>query len=278
MHHRCGRRGRIRGERARGARFKAEQRLLGRVSVRTTKEGAVWTIAIDRSAVRNAVDAPTAQALADAFRAFEADDAARVAVLAGEGGTFCAGADLQALARGRGNRVEPEGDAPMGPSRMELTKPAIAALDGHAVGGGMELALLCDLRVMEEDAVLGFLNRRWGVPLVDGGAVRLPRLIGLSRALDLILTGREVRAAEAERIGLVHRVVPRGYARRVALEMARDIARHPWTALKNDRLSAYASLSLPFDAAMRREFELGREALAEDARAGAERFVHRRRM
>lgn len=246
------------------------------MGVHTSKEGAVWTIAIARPEKRNAVDLGTAQALADAFRAFEEDDVARVAVLAGEGGTFCAGADLGAIAEGRPNRVEPDGDGPMGTSRMRLSKPTLAAIDGHAVGGGMELALWCDLRVMEEDAVLGFLNRRWGVPLIDGGTVRLPRLIGLSRALDLILTGREVRAAEAERIGLVHRVVPRGYARRVALEMARGIASAPWNALANDRLAAIEGAELPFDEAMRNEFERGRAAMAEDARAGAARFTRRR--
>lgn len=246
------------------------------MSVKTTRDGAVWTIAIDRPAVRNAVDAPTARALADAFRAFEADPSTRVAVLAGEGGTFCAGADLQAIAGGEPNRAEASGDAPMGPSRMVLSKPTLAAIDGHAVGGGMELALWCDLRVMEEDAVLGFLNRRWGVPLVDGGTVRLPRLIGLSRALDLVLTGRELRAAEAERIGLVHRVVAKGYARRIAIELAHQIAASPWAALSGDRLSTHESMEMPFALAMRNEFERGREALEKDARAGAARFVARK--
>ena len=188
------------------------------MSVRVEKRGAVTVVRIDRPAVRNAVDRPTAQALAEAFRAFDEDASASVAVLAGEGGTFCAGADLKAVAEGRGNRVEPEGDGPLGPTRMRLSKPVIAAIDGHAVAGGLELALWCDLRVAEEDATLGVFCRRFGVPLIDGGTVRLPRLIGLSRALDLILTGRAVGAAEALAMGLVNRVVPKGLALEVADE------------------------------------------------------------
>lgn len=245
------------------------------MSVRVAKEEAVWTVSIDRPAVKNAVDRATATALADAFRAFEADDAARIAILAGEGGTFCAGADLKAIAAGEGNRTEPDGDGPMGPTRMHLTKPTIAAIDGHAVGGGMELALWCDLRVMEEDAVMGFLNRRWGVPLVDGGAVRLPRLIGLSRALDLILTGREVRAQEALAIGLVHRVVPQGFGRRVAAELARSLAQVPWHALRGDRMSAIGSAGMPVDEALAFEFARGQAALAADTQKGARAFARR---
>src|SRR5205823_9348313 len=176
-------------------------------TVRVERAGPVPTVVLDRPESRNAVDRETAAALADAFRAFEADVDARVAVLWGAGGTFCAGADLKAIGSGRGNRLESEGDGPMGPSRMLLSKPTIAAVAGYAVAGGLELALWCDLRVLEEDAVLGVFCRRWGVPLVDGGTVRLPRLIGLSRALDLILTGRPVDAREAERIGLANRVV-----------------------------------------------------------------------
>lgn len=245
------------------------------MSVRVTKEPAVWTIAIDRARVKNAVDRATAAALADAFRAFEADPRARVAVLAGEGGTFCAGADLKAIAKGEGNRVEPDGDGPMGPTRLTLSKPTIAAIDGHAVGGGMELALWCDLRVMEEDATMGFLNRRWGVPLIDGGSVRLPRLIGLSRALDIILTGREVTAEEAERIGLVHRVAPRGYARRLALDMARMLAAHPQAALRGDRASAHEQVGLGLRDAIANELARGRPALAQETADGAKRFVSR---
>ncbi|MGB2710880.1 MAG: crotonase/enoyl-CoA hydratase family protein, partial [Conexibacter sp.] len=176
--------------------------------VAVERSGPVTTVILDAPEVRNAVDRPTAEALADAFRAFDADDDAAVAVLWGAGGTFCAGADLKALARGEGNRVAPDGDAPMGPSRMLLSKPVIAAIAGHAVAGGLELALWCDLRVVEQDAVLGVFCRRWGVPLIDGGTVRLPRIVGLGRALDLILTGRPVGAEEALAIGLANRVVP----------------------------------------------------------------------
>ncbi|HEY7173873.1 MAG TPA: crotonase/enoyl-CoA hydratase family protein, partial [Micromonosporaceae bacterium] len=176
--------------------------------VRVERSGAIVTVVIDRPDVRNAVDRATALALADAFRAFDADDSAAVAVLWGAGGTFCSGADLKAFAGGDGNRVEPDGDGPMGPTRMTLSKPVIAAVAGHAVAGGLELACWCDLRVVEEDAVFGVFCRRWGVPLIDGGTVRLPRLIGMSRALDMILTGRPVGSAEAHAIGLANRVVP----------------------------------------------------------------------
>lgn len=245
------------------------------MSVVIIREEYVWLITIDRPQVKNAVDRETAVRLAEAFRSFEADPKARVAVLAGEGGTFCAGADLKAIAKGHGNRTEPTGDGPMGPTRMSLSKPTIAAIDGHAVGGGMELALWCDLRVMEEDAIMGFLNRRWGVPLIDGGTVRLPRLIGLSRALDIILTGREVGASEAERMGLVNRVVPHGTARRVALEMASMIAKAPWTALSSDRMAAIEGLSLDFTTAMQNEFERGREALGSDTLRGAANFLRK---
>src|SRR5215218_5960026 len=195
--------------------------------VHVERSGPVTTVVLDRPEARNAVDGPTAQALADAFRAFEADAGAAVAVLHGAGGTFCAGADLKAVGADRGNRLEPDGDGPMGPSRMALSKPVIAAVAGHAVAGGLELALWCDLRVVEEDAVLGVFCRRWGVPLVDGGTVRLPQIVGLGRALDLILTGRPVDAGEAHRIGLADRVVPRGEARAAAEALAADIARFP---------------------------------------------------
>lgn len=180
-----------------------------KATVRIERDGPVFTVIIGRPEARNAVDGPTAARLADAFRQFEADEDAAVAVLWGEGGTFCAGADLKAVGTGRGNRVLPDGDGPMGPTRMRLGKPVIAAVAGHAVAGGLELALWCDLRVVEEDAVFGVFCRRWGVPLVDGGTVRLPRLIGESRAMDLILTGRPVGAAEALDMGLANRIVPR---------------------------------------------------------------------
>ncbi|HEX6500898.1 MAG TPA: crotonase/enoyl-CoA hydratase family protein, partial [Micromonosporaceae bacterium] len=182
-------------------------------AVRVERSGPVVTVILDRPEVRNAVDRATAQALTDAFRAFDEDDAALVAVLWGAGGTFCSGADLRAIAAGQPNRVEPDGDGPMGPTRMTLGKPVIAAVSGYAVAGGLELALWCDLRVVEEDAVFGVFCRRWGVPLVDGGTVRLPRIVGLGRALDMILTGRPVDASEAYQMGLANRVVATGTAR-----------------------------------------------------------------
>jgi enoyl-CoA hydratase len=232
----------------------------------------VTTVILDRPDAKNAVDRDTAQALSDAFRAFDADDAARVGVLYGDRGTFCAGADLKALAAGRGNRVAPDGDGPMGPSRMLLGKPVIAAIAGHAVAGGLELALWCDLRVAEEDAVLGVFCRRFGVPLIDGGTIRLPRLIGLSRALDLILTGRAVRADEALAIGLVNRVVPRGQARAAAEALARELAELPQAALRADRTSAYLQHDLDLERALAQELALGSRALAE-AVQGAARFA-----
>ncbi len=232
---------------------------------------------LDRAGARNAVDRAMAQELADAFRAFERDDAARVAVLTGDHGTFCAGADLKAIAAGAGNRVEPGGDGPMGPTRLLLDKPVIAAIAGHAVAGGLELALWCDLRVVEEDAVLGVFCRRWGVPLVDGGTVRLPRLIGLSRALDLILTGRPVGAAEALQLGLANRVVPKGTARAAAEELARELAALPQLCLRGDRRSAIEQADLSFDEAMRNELRIGLRALGSEAVPGAARFSGRRR-
>lgn len=197
------------------------------MSVRIERQGYVTTVVLSRPAARNAVDGPTATELADAFREFEADETARVAVLWGEGGTFCAGADLKAIGTEYGNRVERDGDGPMGPTRLRLSKPVVAAVAGHAVAGGLELALWCDLRVAEEDAVFGVFCRRWGVPLIDGGTVRLPRLIGTSRAMDLILTGRAVPAAEAYEMGLANRLVPTGRARAEAEELAAAIADFP---------------------------------------------------
>lgn len=247
------------------------------------KQGPVWTVILQRPAQRNAVDRATAQALADAFRAFEADDCARVAVLWGAHGTFCAGADLKAFAAGAPNRLEaprpdlptqhPSQDAPMGPTRMLLHKPVIAAIAGHAVAGGLELALWCDLRIAEEGAVLGVFCRRFGVPLIDGGTVRLPRLIGLSHALDLILTGRPVPASEALAMGLVNRVVPPGEARRAAEELARQIAQFPQNCLRNDRLSAYEQADLSLFEALINEFRRGEDSLAHDALQGARHFA-----
>ena len=240
--------------------------------IRTEREGPVTIVIIDRAGARNAVDRPTAEALADAFRAFDADDTARVAVLHGDHGTFCAGADLKALAAGTPNRVERDGDGPMGPSRMLLSKPVIASIAGHAVAGGLELALWCDLRVAEETATLGVFCRRFGVPLIDGGTIRLPRLIGLSRALDLILTGRAVDAAEALAIGLVNRVVPQGHALARAKALAHELADLPQAAMRADRLSAYLCHDKDLDEALLVELELGSRALAE-AVQGASRFA-----
>jgi enoyl-CoA hydratase len=225
--------------------------------VLTEKKGPVTTVIINRPEVRNAVDRPTAEALARAFRAFEADQEARVAVLTGAGGCFCAGADLKAISKGLGNRIEEDGDGPMGPTRMRLSKPVIAAVAGYAVAGGLELAIWCDLRVVERDAVFGVFCRRWGVPLIDGGTVRLPRLIGLSRAMDMILTGRPVGAEEALAMGLANRVVDTGCCREEAERLAREIARFPWRCVLSDRQSAYDQLDLPFEEAMLREFRLG---------------------
>lgn len=231
--------------------------------VSTERDGPVWTVTLDRRAARNAVDRPTAQALADAFRDFDADADARVAVLHGAHGQFCAGADLKALADGeRANRFAPDGDGPMGPTRLLLSKPVVAAVSGYAVAGGTELALWCDLRVMEESAVFGIFCRRFGVPLIDGGTVRLPRLIGMSRALDLILTGRPVRADEALAMGLANRVVPDGQSLGFAQALAREIAAFPQECLRNDRRSVYEQAGLPLEAAMAREYELGARTIA----------------
>ena len=242
------------------------------MSVNVLRDNDIVTVVLDRPSARNAVDGPTAQALADAFRAFESDPTARVAVLHGEHGTFCAGADLKAITRGEGNRIHPEGDGPMGPSRMVLSKPVIASIAGYAVAGGLELALWCDLRIAEEDAVLGVFCRRWGVPLIDGGTARLPRIVGLGRALDLILTGRAVSAQEALAMGLVNRVVPRGQALEAAMGLARELARLPQACMLADRASAYASLDTDLATAMTREFEGGVEVLAEGIE-GAMRFA-----
>jgi enoyl-CoA hydratase len=252
----------------------------GRTVVHIEREGYVTTVVLDRKAVKNAVDRATAEQLSAAFRAFDADPDARVAVLYGDHGTFCAGADLKALAAGADgkaiaggavNRIALDGDGPMGPSRMLLGKPVIAAISGYAVAGGLELALWCDLRVAEEDAVLGVFCRRFGVPLIDGGTIRLPRLIGLSRALDLILTGRAVHAGEALAMGLVNRVVPRGEALTAARTLAHELAQLPQAALRADRMSAYLQHDLTFEAALANELELGSRALDEGI-SGAQRF------
>ncbi len=240
-------------------------------AVTVRHQGPVWIVQLNRPERRNAVDGPTARALADAFRAFEAEDGASVAVLHGQGGVFCAGADLKAVGTPEGNRVQSGGDGPMGPTRMRLAKPVIAAIAGHAVAGGLELALWCDLRVAEADAVLGVFCRRWGVPLIDGGTVRLPRLIGTSRALDLILTGRPVGAEEAERIGLVNRVVEIGQSLPAAIRLAESLAVFPQRCLREDRLSVLEQQGLTESAALAAELEHGLRSLTE-AQAGLERF------
>jgi enoyl-CoA hydratase len=226
-------------------------------SVRVDRSGPVTTVILDRPQVRNAVDGPTAARLAEAFAVFEADPDAAVAVLTGANGTFCAGADLKALGSPQQNRLEEDGIGPMGPTRMRLSKPVIAAIAGHAVAGGLELALWCDLRVAEEDAVLGVLSRRWGVPLIDGGTVRLPQVIGAGRALDLILTGRAVPAAEALQMGLVSRVVPAGTARKAAEQLAHEIAGLPQACLRSDRAAVLDGLGADPGDALAREFILG---------------------
>ncbi|HEX9490892.1 MAG TPA: crotonase/enoyl-CoA hydratase family protein [Stellaceae bacterium] len=245
------------------------------MSIRVEKDGPVTTVIIDRREARNAVDPAMAQELADAFAAFDADDDARVGVFWGAHGTFCAGFDLKVAASREAPVTRGEdGIGPMGPTRLLLGKPVIAAVSGHAVAGGLELALWCDLRVVEEDAVFGVFCRRWGVPLIDGGTVRLPRLVGHGRALDMILTGRAVGAAEALQIGLASRVVPKGAARAAAEALARELAALPQLCLRSDRLSAYEQWDLPFADAMRNEFRRGAQVLASgEARAGAGRFA-----
>ena len=234
----------------------------------------VAVITLRRPERRNAVDAATATGLADAFRRFDGDDGARVAVLHGEGGAFCAGADLKAIGAGELNRVTEDGDGPMGPTRLRLSKPVIAAIEGHAVAGGMELALWCDLRVMAEDAVMGVFCRRFGVPLIDGGTVRLARLIGQSRALDLILTGRAVSASEALAIGLANRVAPPGHALPTAFTLADQLAAFPQQCMRNDRLSLLEQWELGEGEAMRNELKRGLATLASgESVQGATRFA-----
>jgi enoyl-CoA hydratase len=245
-------------------------------SVTLEARGPVAVVTLSRPDVRNAVDGPTAAHLREVFEAFEADDALRVLVLTGAGGQFCAGADLKAMGDpARRNAVEPSGRAPgpMGPTRMNLSKPAIAAIEGHAVAGGLELALLCDLRVAARGAVLGVFCRRWGVPLIDGGTVRLPRIVGHARALDMILTGRAVGADEALSFGLVNRVVDDGDALDAAVALAREIAAFPQRCMRADRASAIAQWDLPLAEALREEGARGFDVVAAEGLAGAERFA-----
>lgn len=229
--------------------------------VRVERSGPVWTVILSRPTRRNAVDRTAAAALADAFRTFDADPEARVAVLWGEGGVFSSGADLKEVAAGRPNRLEPDGDGPLGPTRMQLGKPVIAAIEGHAVAGGLELALWCDLRVAAESARLGVFCRRWGVPLIDGGTARLPRIVGRGRALDLVLTGREVNSVEALAMGLVDRLTADGEARVEAEALAARLAALPQDCLRADRASLYAGEGLPLEAALAAEFTRGRAVL-----------------
>jgi len=243
------------------------------MSVTYDTADGIATVTIDRPEARNAVDRPAAEALADAFRTFDADDSLAVAILTGAGGVFCAGADLKAVATPeRANRLEPDGDGPMGPSRMDLSKPVIAAIEGPAVAGGLELAIWCDLRVAASDAVLGVYCRRWGVPLIDGGTVRLPRLIGESRAMDLILTGRGVPADEALAMGLVNRVVAPGGALQAARELATQLAAFPQACLRSDRASARGQWSMTEAEAISAEFAYGIPSLLAEGVNGAERF------
>lgn len=243
-------------------------------NVEIGRSDSVLVVTINRPQVRNAVDAATAAALADAFRRFDADQTLRVAVLSGAGGTFCAGADLKAIAAGQLNALREDGDGPMGPTRMLLSKPVIAAIEGHAVAGGLELALWCDLRVVARDATLGVYCRRLGVPLIDLGTIRLPRLIGQSQALDLILTGRGVSGEDALRMGLANRLVESGQALEGALELARTLAAFPQACLRSDRLSCYEQWSLGAGEAIRNEFRRGLEVLGSgESGAGARRFA-----
>lgn len=243
------------------------------MSLTIDSKGSITIFRLSRPERRNAIDRELADQLAEAFRDFEADDAQKIAILTGDGGHFCAGADLKSIAEGKPNRLEIEGDAPLGPSRMMLKKPLIAAIAGYAVAGGLELALLADLRVAEESATLGVFCRRFGVPLIDGGTVRLPRIIGLGRALDLILTGRAVGSKEALEIGLVNRVVPDGRALEEAIALAETILSFPEICMRSDRLSTYEGLDLPLDEALKNEFRRGRDALERETQAGAARFV-----
>jgi enoyl-CoA hydratase len=242
------------------------------MSVRVERSGPVTTVIMNRPEARNAVNGPTATELFDAFSEFDADDSASVAVLWGDNGTFCAGADLKAFGTPDANAVHRDGPGPMGPSRMVLSKPVIAAVSGYAVAGGLELALWCDMRVAEEGAVFGVFCRRWGVPLIDGGTVRLPRLIGHSRAMDMILTGRAVDAAEALSIGLANRVVPKGQARQSAEELAAQLAALPQGCMRSDRLSALAQWGMSEQAAMDNEFASISRVAAESLE-GAQRFA-----
>jgi enoyl-CoA hydratase len=251
-----------------------EEEIMSTKSVITARDGKVLTVTVNRPHVRNAVDSATAAALAEAFKEFETDDALCAAVLTGAEGTFCAGADLREVADGRRTAIDENGAGPMGPTWLQLSKPVIAAVEGHAVAGGLELALWCDLRIAARDAVFGVFNRRFGVPLIDLGTVRLPRMIGQGRALDMILTGRSVSGEEALQIGLVNRLVEPGKALQTALELAHTLAAFPQHGLRADRMSVYEQWSLSPEDARRNELKHGLEVLASgESRAGAQRFT-----
>ena len=244
------------------------------MNIEVNRHNRVTVITINRPAARNAVDGPTANELAEAFRSFDADPGADVAILTGAGQTFCAGADLKAVATGDGNRVSTRGDGPMGPTRMLLSKPVLAAVEGHAVAGGLELAAWCDLRIAAENAVFGVYCRRWGVPLVDGGTIRLTRLLGTSRAMDLILTGRGVSGEEALQMGLVNRLSKPGQALNDALALAEQLCQFPQNCMRSDRLSAYKQWDQPLESALLQETELGLAVIKSgETAAGAARFA-----
>lgn len=243
------------------------------MSVSIERNGAVGTVILDRPDVRNAVDGPTAKELHDAFTELEDDEGTAVCVLWGAGGTFCSGADLHAIGTDRTHTLEVEGPGPMGPTRLNMSKPVVAAIEGHAVAGGLELALWCDLRVGSESSVLGVLCRRWGVPLIDGGTVRLPQIVGIGHAMDMILTGREVMALEAKNMGLINRIVPEGAAREEAEALAHAITAFPNICLTSDRRSLLDGIGTPTETAMRREFELGMATIATgETMTGVDRF------
>ncbi len=244
------------------------------MAVIVEQQDRITIVTINRPEVRNAIDGPTAALLAEAFRRFDSDDNSDVAVLTGADGTFCAGADLKAVAGGEGNKVRMDGDGPLGCSRMLLSKPVIAAVEGHAVAGGIELALWCDLRVAAEDAVFGVYCRRWGMPLVDGGTIRLTRLIGQSHAMDLILTGRGVSGNEAHAMGLANRLAKKGEALNDALELAKNLSRFPQRCLRSDRMSAYTQWGRSLEDALMDETRMGLEVIRSgETREGASRFA-----
>jgi len=245
------------------------------MTVRTERDGPIEIVTIDRPMRKNAIDRETADALLAAFQSFDADETALAAVLCGAGDCFSAGADLKEIARGAPNRLAPDGPGPLGPTRMLLSKPVIAAVEGYAVAGGLELALWCDLRILASDSTLGVYCRRWGVPLIDGGTIRLPRLIGLSRALDLILTGRDVKADEALNIGLANRVVPPGASKAAAVALAKEISEFPQLCLKLDRLNAHRAWDQELPQALREEFETAQPALTEGLLERLTRFTRK---